>query len=1072
MEVTDGDRPVYLGGARKQRLLLVALLARADHTVSVDWLMTVLWGDRPPKSARRNLQLYVHRLRRAVGPHTLVGGSGGYAVLTGEDLDASRFRELASLGCAALERGDVLQASQRLRTALDLWRGPAFAEFSDCEEIAEEGARLDQLKLTVHEQRAQAELALGRHTGLLAELTDLTQEHPYRETLRAHLMVALYRSGRRAEALEVFRDTCAFLREQLGVEPGPVLQRIHGQIMAGDERLNVSGESGTVPRELPADVPGFTGRAEALRALDEMLLAESAAGPVVIAGTAGVGKTALAVHWAHRVTDRFPDGQLHVNLRGYAAGAPVRPLDVLATFLRALGLPNEQIPADETEAAARYRSLAADRRMLVVLDNAVSAEQVRPLLPGSRGCAVVVTSRDRLSGLIALDGARRLTLDALPPSEAESLLVRLLGADRVGREPAVATRLARLCGNLPLALRIAAAHLIDQPRRLLADYTDDLSMGDPITALTVEGDEKSAVSAAFHLSYLSLPEATRRLFRWLGLVPLHDFSMASAAVLAGMTEGDTRTALDALAAAHLICQPDRGRFTLHDLLRRYAGNLADENDAEQERAGAVRRLFEWYLRVETAAVELLYPEILRLPDQEKTRDRMPWGNDPVAALDWMDTERQNLMQVLRRAALHGPKSMAWRLADGLRGYHEQRRHMVDWFTSGRAAIAATRAEGDRRAESAASLNLGHAYACLGRYGRGIAWLNRAITLSADSGWQRGEATALNLLGVVLHVVGRSEESESRLTRALELNERLGSRNAQAIALLNLSYTFGEYGRLREGVDHAGQALALFREIQAPASGALALTNLAELQYLLGRFDQATSHLDTALSRHRELGGLYGEAITLIVHAQLHLSSSRVEEARDYAQTALEIGREIGDHHTQAAAHSVLGSIYDVDGDHEHAIGLYETASRIAEEIDARYPLGVALVGMASAHYHRGAHTTSADYARRAMELAGKAQYGILEGQALTLLASASHGQGLSPMALAYGNQALNRHRQTGHLLGQAQAHFLLARVLRDLDQMARAAGHWEDAARIHAEIGIPVPQAQGATEQASDLRLP
>jgi DNA-binding SARP family transcriptional activator len=498
----DG-RVLPIGTAYKPRLVLAALLVRADQAVRLDRLIEVVWGEHPPASARRNTQQYIHRLRTVLGGDRIESRPDGYLIRAGNGLDAARFRHLAAQGGTALRGGAVLLARDRSRAALDLWHGPAYAEFTDCPEVADEAARLDELRLTVCEQWAEAELTLGRHGAPAQELSELVRAHPYRESLRGLLMRSLYGTGRQTDALQLYRDTRALLAEQLGIEPGPQLQRLHERMLRGHGRFarpGVDALATPAPRELPAGVAGFTGRRHALKALDELL---PTGGPIVIAtvvGAAGVGKTALAVHWAHRVADRFPDGQLYLDLRGYATGAPVPPDTALAAFLRSLGMPPRDIPVDVVEAARRYRSVTATRRMLIVLDNAASAEQVRPLVPGSPGCLVLVTSRDRLDGLVARDGARRVALDRLTPAEATDLLGRLLGAGRIAAEPAATDELARTCAYLPLALRLAAAALLARPGRAVAEYAAELTVGD--------------------LSDQTSPPAARDLLRQLGSSPV------------------------------------------------------------------------------------------------------------------------------------------------------------------------------------------------------------------------------------------------------------------------------------------------------------------------------------------------------------------------------------------------------------------------------------------------------------------------------------------------------------------------------------------------------------------------
>ncbi len=468
--------------------------------------------------------------------------------------------------------------------------------------VEAEAARLEEQRLAALEARIDADLACARHAVLIPELRKLVLDYPLRERLWGQLVLALYRSGRQADALSAYREIHQLLEAELGVEPGAALRRLHQRILSADAALDAPARSAPgaratpapVPRQLSADVAGFTGRGEHLRRLGQ-LLGGDGQGPAAlviaaIVGTAGVGKTALAVHWAHQVAGRFADGQLYVDLRGVARRPPLPPAEALAQLLRALGVPAAQVPPELEEAAGTYRSLLAGRRVLVVLDNAASPDQVRPLLPGSPTCLVVVTSRNQLRGLVAKDDARLLTLDVLGRDEAAALVGRVIGDARVRAEPAATAELARLCAHLPLALRIAGANLADHPGQPIADYTAELAEGDRLAKLVVGGDEQTAVRSSLDLSYQRLAPPERRLFRLLGLVPGPDVSAAAAAALAGTTPERAELVLDRLALAHLLARRAPGRFAVHDLLRLYAIDRALREESEQEREVATRRL--------------------------------------------------------------------------------------------------------------------------------------------------------------------------------------------------------------------------------------------------------------------------------------------------------------------------------------------------------------------------------------------------------------------------------------------------------------------------------------------------
>jgi DNA-binding SARP family transcriptional activator len=614
LAVHDDDVPVTPAAPILRRLLAV-LLCRPGHPVSAADLAEILWDGAAPRSAHKTLQVHVHRLRRTLGRNRIEHSPAGYrlAVEPGE-LDAWHFADLAERGRAARQRGELYEASALFRQALALWRGTAYADARVGALINDRAQRLEEQRLQTVEERAQVELDLGRHTELVPELTSLAGTYPYRERLRALLMLAFYRSSRQADALEVFRQTRALLTGELGVEPGALMRRLHEAMLHADDRLaTVATDSlegtwrpippvtGTirVPRELPRDVAAFTGRTTELAALDSLLPARHQAAPVpvaVLTGTAGSGKTALAVHWGHRVADRFPDGQLYVNLRGHAPQPPLRPIDALSQLLHGLGAPAEP-RSDEVSTAERiYRTLLADLRVLVVLDDASCADQVRPLLPGGRSSFVLVTSRDLLGGLVARDGAHRLRLDVLTADEAEDLLTRLVGVDRAYAEPAAVTGLAAACGYLPLALRIAATQLAAHPRHRVASYTTRLRGRDRLSLLAVAGDEQASVRLALDPSYTRLPHQARRLFRLLGLAPGHDITVAAAAAVADIAAEEAEELLDALASANLLNEYTPGRYTCHTLLHDYAAWRAAREDTDTDRCAALGRLYEHLLR--------------------------------------------------------------------------------------------------------------------------------------------------------------------------------------------------------------------------------------------------------------------------------------------------------------------------------------------------------------------------------------------------------------------------------------------------------------------------------------------
>jgi DNA-binding SARP family transcriptional activator len=742
LRVADGSGTRPVAGVR-QRILLGALLAHANQPVRAEQLAEFVWDGAPPGRSVPTLRTYVARLRQDLGPAAasrILTRDGGYLAEVGSaELDALAFETLCRETGNAIRVADWAEASNHAARALALWRAAPLVDVPS--QVLRDAwlPRLDQKRVQVTEWHAKAGLHLGRHEDLVPQLRQLTADHPLHERFHAQLMQALAGCGRRAEALAAYQDARKVLTGELGIEPGRDLQRLRERILAGDgdpaaPQPSGGPESGStpvtavprqppaaagqfrrgevdliiggpawnspepiIPRELPAPVAHFAGRAAELARLTALLdqPAGQPPGALVISaigGTGGVGKTALAVHWAHQVAGRFPDGQLYVNLRGYDPGQPVAATDVLARFLRALGIPGKDIPPGEDERAARYRSRLADKHMLIVLDNASSAGQVRPLLPGTPLCAVVVTSRDALAGLVARDGAVRLDLDLLPPQEAVGLLRTLIGA-RVDAEPETAALLAEQCSRLPLALRVAAVLAdarSDAPlARLVGELADQQKR---LSLLDAGGDPRTSVLAVFSWSYRRLDARAARAFRLIGLHPGADFGHHAVAALTSGTLAESRGVLDLLARAHLIQQAGPGRYGMHDLLRAYARELAAALDDEDGHA-ALTRLLDYYLHSAAAAADTLYPaERHRGPRIPPATTLAPPVTEPTAAQAWLDAERANLVAVTAHAAGHGWSAHATRLAATLfrylaAGCHSQ--EAITIYTHARAAARLT-----------------------------------------------------------------------------------------------------------------------------------------------------------------------------------------------------------------------------------------------------------------------------------------------------------------------------------------------------------------------------------------------
>ncbi|WP_283137894.1 AfsR/SARP family transcriptional regulator [Rhizohabitans arisaemae] len=667
-------------GERKQRLVLAALLLEANRLVPVAWLESLLWPGEPPPSARRTIQAHVSRLRQVLTKAgaerhgvSLVRRGDGYVLTCDADrIDAHRFRTLLTEARCIEDDADK---AHLLRGALDLWRGPPMADTAT-EEIRERlCCGLEEARLTAVEERINAELRLGRHLDVIDELSDLAVRHPHRHRLTAQLMLTLHRAGRTADALRAYEHARRRFGDDLGLDPPAELRQLHVGILRADPSLDFVPLAGgrvplvpVTPAQLPADVPDFIGRDRPLDELRTFLRGpgrERSTGPslCVITGSAGTGKTALAVHWGHQVAETFPGGQLFLNLSGHAAAPPLTPLEALRALLRGLGVPQAHTLGDVEQTSALYRSLLARRRILIVLDDAVSADQVRPLIPGNPACPVVVTSRNNLAGLVAHESARRIEVGGFTDGEARALLASVLGPARVAAEPEATAETVRLCGHLPLALRIAAAQLAAAgPHTELGEYLDELSGANRLEALRVRGDERSSVKIAYDRSYMTLTTPARRCLRMMGLALGGEVSADATAVLCGTTSVHARDLLGQLSSANLVERRSGSRFRLHELVRCYAEHLSRREDSQSERRAAVHRLVRWYLLTADYAVRLLHAG-----EPHTAHAVLP---DRAAALTWLKTEQTNLVAAIGRASAHPnlPPRLVHELTRTLKGF--------------------------------------------------------------------------------------------------------------------------------------------------------------------------------------------------------------------------------------------------------------------------------------------------------------------------------------------------------------------------------------------------------------------
>lgn len=937
LEVVDGNCAL-LALTPRQRSVLGMLLLRANRVVSTDQLIEAVWGALPPRGAKVALQMGISRLRRALQPDAaqpplVVTRAGGYMLKVAPGaLDLHQFEELAAAGRQALAGGTIGDAGRWLRQGLGLWRGPVLAGVDVGMLQHTVVARLEEARLAALEDRIEADLLLSWHRQLIGELRELVAEYPLRERLCGQLMLALYRGGRQAEALAAFGQMRSTLVEELGLEPGAELQRRQRQILAGDPALDASPLSDNaaavspvipashawpVPRQLPVDTATFTGREPELARLDRLLgVADTAtAGRIVISaidGSGGIGKSALAIHAARRLTGRFPDGQLYVNLQGATVGlAPLQPLEVLGRFLRALGVDPDQVPARLDEAAARFRSLLAGQRLLVVLDNAHDAAQVVPLLPASPGCGVLVTSRRVLTGL---DGARHLHLAVLSPEEAVRLLGRLAGEHRIAAEPRAAGEVARLCGYLPLALRIAGARLAARPgwpvRALAARLTDAQRRLDELELADL------GVRASFDVSYQALRDSTdvvdqaaAGVFGLLGVLGGADVSVPAAARLLDRSEDETERVLEYLVDAQLLETASPGRYRMHDLLRLYAREHAVGQHAEDERAAALTRAFEFYAATAWHTFALLRPGDHRLSrtDERWTRGGLRFA-DTAAALAWLEAERANLVAAVGQAATTNgvPGMVAVQLAQALFEFFWIRSYWQDWMSVDQTALEVARQLGDQAAKALAYNDLGGAHWVQGRCDQALACLQEGLTIFRELGDLHGQAISLGNLGFIHVLQRRHDQASTCLRGSLAIYRALGDRHGQGLNLDRLGLVYQQQGRHPEALACHQQGLAIFRELGSRDAQAVCLNNLGLAHHQLGQYDLALACLHEALAIFRELGNRDAQAGSLAYIGLVYQRQGRHADAQACHQQSLSIDQELGRPYGQAEALRRLG----------------------------------------------------------------------------------------------------------------------------------------------------------------------
>jgi DNA-binding SARP family transcriptional activator/tetratricopeptide (TPR) repeat protein len=914
LDAYDGGKQVKLGGPRQQ-IALAMMLLEPGKVIPLNRLIDAMWDGDPPATARAQVQICISNLRRTMaavgGPDLIDTHSHGYLIrLDDSTLDLREFEGAAAAGRRSLAAGDPAGAAAQFRGALSMWRGPALCNISSTL-VENSVAHINELRLSVLESCLQAELLTGQFEHLVGELVKLTNEYPLRERFRALQMTALYRAGRQAEALEVYRNTHSTLTDELGIEPCKELRDLHQAILNGDQIPDSPGlavpavlpsPQAAGPRLLPADIPDFTGRAKIVDAIvNTVTAAASGREPAyavavnVLFGQGGAGKTTLAVHIAHRLADQFPDGQLFARLR--VGDRSASPGEILGRFLRALGVEGSSLPDGIEERAEMYRDLVSRQKILVTLDDAMSQEQISPLLPGSSTCSVLVISRKRLTGLPA---AHRYEVGAFGRRTAMELLTRVVGAERIEAEPEAADALCQLCGNLPLALRIVAARLAARPHwsvaalvERLADESrrlDELSYGD------------MGVRASIAISYDSLSPDARRLLRLLALSEAPDFEAWVGAPLLQSDPLRATELIEGLAESYLINAeqgPAAGpvRYRFHDIMRPFARERLLCDESPQERHAALERLLGALLYLTDEAHRREYSGDYLMSPSGASRWRLPerfTGQLLSDPLTWYERERLSIIMGVRQAAASGLVEHSWDLAQRAVTLFETCSYFRDWRDTHEVALEAACRAGDRRGEATMRYSLGSLYMFEQRNGLAAEQFAEAGQIYADLGDEYGAALVMRNAAVLERRSGQLEQALTHSQAALEVFRASGDYVGQAHVLHNLAQVWLDYGADDTASDLLDQAAGICQQIGNRRVYAQVQRQIGDLRLRRGDLDQATEAYRTVLSIVRESHDRVGECYALVGMGRVDIRRGRPDSAEQVLVGALEVAGEIGD----------------------------------------------------------------------------------------------------------------------------------------------------------------------------------
>lgn len=1015
LEVETEGRRVEISSGR-QRIVLAALLLSRNRTVSLSDLADKLWEGDPPEGARGQIQKYVMRLRAILGEGLIHTDPTGYLLsVPAGSVDLDEFTALVRTAEDAVEQGNKVAESAALRDALGLWRSATpLSNVPSTSLHRHEISQLIEHHLQTLERRIDVDLALGRHASLIGELRVFARRHPLREHFWRQLMIALEGAGRRGDALEAYHEASRLLADELGVEPGAELRDIYMEILTRDDPNAEEGARTArvvVPHQLPMGGVGFVGRQQEIAEVVAALTEHGGTGvPVVlITGPAGVGKTALAVQVAHRAAPRFQDGQLYVDLGAYAERAPTQISDILGEFLEALGTPPDAIPSSVGERVAAFRSLLAGRRILLVVDNAGPRSDISSLVPGTSGCAVVVTSRHELGGLLVATDARHVALGPLPAQEARALVQSSLGPDRTEAEHEAISQLIELCGGFALALRIAVVHLLVRPNLAIADYVDELRTYGPMAMFQIDEADQVSLAAAFDQSYRLLNVGQQRLFRLASLAMGPDLTVRAAAALADLKESDAAAWLDQLAAASLLVRSSGRGFAFPDPLRAYGRHRADAEDPLEVREEARGRLLDYYITTVDSAVR---PAIALA-----TLGREPVAEGEPRPLASIDEERTAMVAAVLDAVARGPAEKAFHLTDALGGYFLVRGHTADWSTCVEAGLRAARALDDSRAVAAMLNSRGVLRFTMGHAEDAAADVTAAIEAFERTRAPMAAAARANL-GLIVATTGSAAVAVRHLSGALEDLHHAGEVRLLDRCRENLIFALIEQGDLL-------RARGLGEEIGATGYRAAGL--VSALTMYSGELRSAEDGLVEASTRALADDDQWS-AVTLVdflitCRLELGLLEDQLNEARRNLHRA-----ERFDPRQIAGAKATVGRVVLRSGSPGEARREFDRALAAARLLGNRNAELVALLGLAECAFAEGAYDDARRLARTAAGAATRGARRLRLVDARLALATAALATGRLRDVAAEGGRALRLARTCGYLLGETRAADVLQRA--------------------------------------------